>query len=55
MVKVRGRNSNRNTVKQTKKEVARASVCDVSGADARSSERFEMFMISQNHFIGELP
>ena len=37
MVKVRGRNSNGKMVKQTaKKKMARASVCDASGATSSS-------------------
>ena len=41
--------------------MARASVCDVTISQvppchhARSCEQFEMFMISWNHFVGDLP
>ena len=46
------------TVKQTAKEMARASVCNVTVPPrnhARSREWFEMFMTSRNHFLPDLP
>ena len=33
-------------------KVAHASACDIIGATSPSRERFEMFMISRNQFIG---
>ena len=55
MVKVRGRNSNGKTVKQTAEKLARASICDVMvplwchlAIMARSRDWIQIFVISRN-------
>ena len=55
MVKVRGRNSNGKTVKQTAEKLARASICDVMvphwchpAIMARSRDWIKIFVISRN-------
>ena len=57
MGKFKGQKLTGKTFKQTAKQMACASVCDVSGATSQPFQvtRFEVFLISRNQLVGDLP